>query len=92
MGDQPAALVDDIGIAALADLQPGDDVPDQFQIDLGDGDPGLLALAPHRQRQVRLGFLAEVDRAEPDAVGFGLGEGGALREIRRAADHVHLEA
>src|SRR5437660_4561927 len=91
MGDQATALIDDIGIPALPDVQPGAYVPDQLQIDLGDGDPGLPALTRHRQRHVRLGFLAEIDRAEPDALRLRPGKGGALREIRGAADDVHLQ-
>ena len=71
---QSAAPVDDIGIAALADLQRGDDIPDQLQIDLGDGDTGIPAVARHRQGHVRLGFLAEIDRAEPDALRLRFGK------------------
>ena len=68
MGDQPAVAVDDIGVAALADLQPGDHIPDQLQIDLGDRDAGIASGAGQRHGHIRLGFLAEIDRAEPDAV------------------------
>ena len=67
MGDQPAVAIDDIGVAALPDLQPGDHIPDQLQIDLGDRDAGIASGAGHRHGHVRLGFLAEIDRAEPDA-------------------------
>src|ERR1051326_327173 len=91
MRDQAAAPVDDIGIAALADLQGGNDVPDQLQIDFGDRDAGVAAVARHRQRHIRLGILAEIHWADPDAARLGFGEGRALREIRLAADDVHRE-
>ena len=42
--DQPALPVDHIGIAALADLHRGDDVPDQLEVDLGDRDAGIAAV------------------------------------------------
>jgi len=70
MGNQPSLAIDDIGVPALADLQPGNHVPDQLQIDLGDGDPGIAAGPGRRHRHIRLGFLAEIDRAEPGAVLF----------------------
>src|SRR5258707_12249426 len=61
-------------------------------MDLGDGNAGIAPIARHRQRHVRLGFLAEIDRAEPGAVRLGFGEGRALREIGLAADDVDREA
>ena len=57
--------VDDVGVAGLADLDLGDDVPDELQIHLGHRDAGAAALR-HGDRHVRLGFLAEVHRAEVD--------------------------
>ena len=92
MGDEPPPPIHHIGVAALADLQRRDDVPDQLQIDLGDSDAGVAAVARHCQCHIRLGFLAEIDRAEPDAVCLGFDEGRALREIRLAADRVHRQA
>jgi signal transduction histidine kinase len=41
MCDQPALRVDHVGVAALADLDLRDHVPDQLEIDLGDADAGV---------------------------------------------------
>ena len=45
MRDQPPLPVDDVGLPARADLDLGDDVPDQLEIDLGDGDAGVAPRA-----------------------------------------------
>ena len=42
MGDEAAVAVDDIGLAMLADLDLRHHVPDEFEIDLGDRDAGVL--------------------------------------------------
>jgi hypothetical protein len=42
VGDQPAPAIDDIGVATLTDPQRGDDIPDQLQIDFGDGNPAFF--------------------------------------------------
>ena len=76
----------------LADLDLGDHVPDQLQIDLGDGDAGVLAGAGQRQGHVGLGLPAEIHRAVIDLVGDGLGEFRVLGQIEAAVDHVHGEA
>ena len=81
MGDQPAVAVDDIGIAGLPDLDRGDHVPDQLEVDLGHRDPGAPAGARQRHRHVGLGFLAEVDRAEPDALVLDLLEARLVRAV-----------
>ena len=88
MRHQPALRADDIGVAVLADLDLRDDVPDQLEVDLGHGDAAAPAMG-HRHGQVGLGFLAEVDRPEPHAVGHRLDEGRLLGEVGAAADHVH---
>ena len=54
MGDQRSLPVHDEGVAGLADLDLGHDVPDELQIDVGHGDPGALAAAGDRDRHVRL--------------------------------------
>ena len=91
MRDQPALVVDDIGVAGLADLDRGDDVPDQLEIDLGDGDAGVAAALRHRHRHVGLGVLAEIDRSEPHLLGERLGKAGIGRVIGAAADHIHRQ-
>ena len=92
VGDQPAAPIDDIGIAALADLQTGDDIPDQLEVDLGDGDPGVAPGARDGEGHIRFRFLAEIDRAEPHLVGARLAEGRRLGQILAAADDIHRQA
>ena len=91
MRDQAAVGIDHIGVAVLADLDPGDHVPDQLEIDLRDADAGLAPRAGERQRHVGLGFAAEIDRAVIDLVGHGLGEFRLVGIVDAAADHVHGE-
>ena len=90
--DQPAAAVDHIGIALLADLEGCHHVPDQLEIDLGHGDAGIAPAAGQRDRHVGLGLLAEIDRAEIDVLGECFGEARVARVVGAAADHVHGEA
>src|SRR5437660_7302616 len=61
MRDQPSLRVDHIGVAALADLDLRDHVPDQLEIDLGDAHAGVAPRAGNGQRHIRLGFAAEID-------------------------------
>ncbi len=91
MRDQPALRAHHIGMAVLADLDVGDHVPDQLQIDFGDGNAGVLAGAGQRQRHVGLGLAAEIDRPVIDLVGDGLGEFRILGEVEAAVDHVHRQ-
>ena len=89
MRDQAALRTHDIGVAALADLDLRDHVPDQLQIDLGDADAGVLAGAGQRQRHVGLGLAAEIDRSVIDLVGDGLGEFRILGEVEPGVHDVH---
>jgi hypothetical protein len=91
MRDQTAVAIDDIGIAALPDLQPGNHVPDQLQIDLGDRDAGIAPGMGHRQGHVGLGFLAEIDRAEPNPVLARFGKARRLRIVLVAADDINRQ-
>ena len=91
MRDQPALRVDHVGIAVLADLDLGDDVQDQLEVDLGHGDAAVATAVQYRHRQVRLALLAVVNRTEIDLVGDGFGEGRIGRAVDVAADHVHAE-
>jgi hypothetical protein len=91
MRHQPAHAVDDIGVAVLADLDLGDHVQDQLEIDLRDGDAAAAAMR-HRHGEIGLALLAEIDRPEIDLVGLGLDEGRLGRTVGAAADHVHAEA
>ena len=92
MRDQASLRADDIGMAVLADLDLRHHVPDQFEIDLGDADAGVLAGAGQRQRHVGLGLAAEIDRPVIDLVGDGFGEFRILGEVEPAIDHVHGQA
>ncbi len=92
MRDQPALGVDDVGAPALADLDLGDHVPDQLEIDLGDAHAGVAPGAGDGERHVGFGFPAEIDRSVIDLVRRGLGELGIAREVGAAGDHVHGQA
>ena len=41
MGDQPAGGVDHIGAAMTGEFDLGENVPDEFEIDLGDAHAGV---------------------------------------------------
>ena len=92
MRDQAPLRAHHIGMAALADLDLRDHVPDQLEIDLGDADAGVLAGAGQRQRHIGLGLPAEIDRPVIDLVGDGLGELRVLGEIEPAVHDIHGEA
>ena len=81
MRDQPSSRADHIGVAALADLDLRYHVPDQLEVDLGNADAGVLAGAGQRQRHVRLGLPAEIDRPVIDFVGDGFGEFRILGQV-----------
>jgi hypothetical protein len=91
MRDEAAVAVDDVSIARRADLDRADDVPNEFEIDLGYGDAGGAADMRRRDGHVGLGFLAEINRAEPDLVGDRLGKPWIVRVVAAAPDHVHRE-
>ena len=74
MRDQPAVGIHYIGAAMRADLDLGNHIPDQFEIDLRDAHPGVAPGAGERQRHVRLGFPAKINRAVIHFVRHGLGE------------------
>jgi hypothetical protein len=78
MRDQATLRVDHIGLAALANLDFRDDVPDQLEIDFRDADAGIAPRAGERESHVRLGFAPEVDRAIVDLVLHRFGEFGLL--------------
>ena len=89
--NQPPLRVDDIGVAALADLDLRDHVPDQLEIDLGDAHAGVAPRPGDGQGHVRLGFTAEIDRAVIDLAGDRFSELRVAREIGAACDDVHGE-
>ena len=89
MRDQPSLRVDDIGVAALADLDLRDHVPDQFEIDFGDAHAGVAPRAGNGQRHIRLGFAAEIDRAVVDLARHRFRELGIIGKVGAARNHVH---
>ena len=89
MRDQPPLRVDHIGVAALADLDLGDHVPDQLEIDLGHAHAGIAPGAGDRERHVGLRLAAEIDRPVIDLACHRLRELRIVGEIGAAADHVH---
>src|SRR5947207_8309938 len=91
MGDEPPLRVDDIGVAALADLDLRDHVPNELKIDLGDADARVAPRAGNGERHVRLGFAAEIDWAVIDLARHRFGEFGVTGQIGAARDHVHGE-
>ena len=91
MGDEPPLRADHIGVAALADLDLRDHVPDELEVDLGDADAGVAPRAGDGERHVGLGLAPEVDRAVIDLLRHRLGEFRVLRQVEPAADDVHGE-
>ena len=87
MRDEGPVAIDRVGQTRLADLDLGDDLPDELQIDLGHRH--AAAALRHGDGHVRLGLLAEVHRAEVRAAGLGLAELRVLRIVDPAVDHVH---
>ncbi len=90
MRDQPALRVDDIGVAALADLDLRDHVPDQLEIDLGDAHAGVAPRAGNGQRHIRLRFAPEIDRAVIDLARHRFRKLGVVGEVS-AARHGGIE-
>ena len=86
MGDQPAVRTDHIGISGPADPHRPDQIPDEPQIDLSGGHPGIMAGMRDRDRHIGLGIVAEIDRAEPDAVRLCVGK-ARLGRVVGAARH-----
>ena len=91
MRDQPAGGIDHIGAAVLADLDLGHHIPDQLEIDLRDAHPGIAPGAGKRQRHVRLGLAAKVNRAVIDFMRHGLREFRLLGVVDAASNHVHCQ-
>ena len=89
MSDQAALGIDHIGARVPDGFDLRQHILDEFQIDLRDADAGVAPRAGERQRHVRLGFAAEIDRAVIDFVRDGLGECRLFRDIGVAADDVH---
>ena len=92
MGDQTPGIVDNKGVACIADLDRCDDIPDQFEVDVGNDDPGGGAVSRNRDPHVRLGIALIMHRAVPDAVRARADNRGISRHVRAAAGSVHAHA
>ena len=92
IGDEEAVVVDDVRLALVADLDPRHDVPDELEVDVGNGHRPGIATRAYGDRHVGLGLLAEVHRTEPRMAGFGVAIGGLLRAVLPRADGVQAEA
>ena len=88
MGDQPPGIVDDEGMAGVADLDRRDDIPDQFQVDVGNGNPGGRKVSGDRDPHVGLGIVLICERAVPDLAGARADNRGIGRHVRAATDPV----
>ena len=88
VGDQTPERIDDVGLPALTDLDLRDHVPDELEIDLGDAHAGIAALAGHREGHVRLGLMAEIDRAVVVLVGHGFDEFRILGQVDLAVHDI----
>ena len=91
VGDQTAGSIHHVSASVPGELDLGQHVPDEFQVDLGDAHAGIAPRAGERQRHVGLGFAAEIDRAVIDLVRHRLGEARLLGHVVAAADHFHGE-
>ncbi len=88
MRDQPAFAIDDKRLAGIADLDLGDDLPDEPQIDFSDGDAGVRANASHRNGHERFGLAEEIDRSVVGLSGFCAVKRRRVRQIPVAADDI----
>src|SRR5215831_48312 len=89
VGDEQAAVVHHIRRTGLADLDARDHVPDEFEIDLGNGHAGAAAGARHCQSKIGFRLLAKVDLAQVTLVGLRLDEFGLLAHVRAARGDIH---
>src|SRR5438105_15467295 len=87
MGDQPSLCVDDVGVAALADLDLRDHVPDELEIDFRDAHTRVAPRAGDGQRHVWLGFAAEIDRPVIDLARHRFRELGIIGEDGTTGHH-----
>ena len=91
MRDQPTVGIHHIGAAMRADLDLGNHIPDQLEIDLRDAHAGVTPGAGQRQRHVRLGFPAKINRAVIHFVRHRLCEFRLVRVVDTTTNHVHCQ-
>jgi hypothetical protein len=92
MCDQAALRVDNVGVAALADLDLRNHVPDQLEIDLGHAHAGIAPRPGDGQGHIGLGLAAEIDRPVVDLLCRRLGEFRIVGKVAAARHHVHGQA
>ena len=87
-----ALLIDDIGLAEAPDSDLRNDIPDEFQIDLGRRDRRLRGCAVrHGDHHVRFRAFAERHGAVPDAAASRLTVLRLAGKIRAGTDDVHRQ-
>ena len=92
MGDDPAGLIEHEGMARLTHAYGRNDLPDELQVDLGDGHARRLAVAGHRHRHERFRPAVVADRAVPRVRGAGASHRGVGREVAPARRAVQVDA
>ena len=92
MSDQAPSRIDHIGLAVFANLDLRDDVPDELKIDFRDAHTGVASRTGERQRHVRLGFPAKINRTVVDLVFNGFGKLRLFGQVESAAYNVHSQA
>ena len=90
--NEQTAFIHHIGRSCFADVDARDDIPNEFEVDLRDGDAGAAAGTGNRQGEIGLRFFAEVDRAEVALLRSRFGELRFVAQIGAARDCVHCEA
>src|SRR5262249_56416365 len=91
MSDEAAYPIHDVGMAMLANLDLRDDVPDEFEVDLRDADPGVTTIAGQCKGHVWFRFRAKIDRTVIGLVSHCLDEFRVLGDVDVAVDHVRCE-
>ena len=92
VGDEIAPIIHHIGMASLANLDLRHHLPDELQIYLYHRDPRLGSAPGHGNGHMRLGLLAEIDRAKVHLARAGLEEFRVSGEVCLAPYHIPAEA
>ena len=91
VGHQEAVVVDDVGLAFLADPDARHDVPYELEVDVGNGHRAIVAAGADGDRHVGLGLLAEVHRSEPRLSTPRIAKRGVLRTVLARIGDIHAE-
>src|SRR6202008_4146061 len=82
----------DISLAVFADLDLGDDVPDEFEIDFRDAHARIPPRAGKRQGHIGFGLAAEIDGSVVNLILHRFSELWLLRKIETTAHDVHRQS